>query len=343
MARIRGSQAKTLEQTIEHRWKKVKDENLQEGQDYVICKWDNCPEFKALGYHCNKWYKDRGGIDAYKKEFPKDVYLSEKWRKIFSDRMSGQNNISSKSKSSDLERKERSPRSLEFYLKKYPELSREECQAKLDKFSSDDHKNRPPESKPAKLEYWLSRGCTLKEAREGVKKFQSKFSKQKCIEIHGKEEGMKIFNARQKKWQTSLNDKSEEELERINKAKIPANISNLEVEFLDYLEENLHIKFKRQFPIEAKDNADNRFFYHPDAVYEDKIIEFFGDYWHGNPKKYSADSQLFHGPAYQTWESDAKRIQEFHDAGFKTLIVWEDDYRQEKETVLEKCKQFLNL
>jgi hypothetical protein len=62
------------------------------------------------------------------------------------------------------------------------------------------------------------------------------------------------------------------------------------------------------------------------------IIECYGDYWHGNPKKYQPD--YFHKNCRMSirdiWEKDHDReviIQETH----KLQIIWESDWKTKKE------------
>jgi len=69
---------------------------------------------------------------------------------------------------------------------------------------------------PRCVEFYLAKGFTQSQAEEQVALFQSTFSKEKCIERHGEIVGLEIFNARQEKWQASLNAKSQSEIDDIN-------------------------------------------------------------------------------------------------------------------------------
>ena len=58
------------------------------------------------------------------------------------------------------------------------------------------------------------------------------------------------------------------------------------------------------------------------------VYEFLGDYWHGNPKKYSADKINAHnkktfGQLYKEW-TDRKRLLETF--GYKVVYVWWSDF-----------------
>lgn len=84
----------------------------------------------------------------------------------------------------------------------------------LAKEKAENHNN------PLTIDYYTSRGFTEKEAKAKLKERQSTFSLEKCIERYGEEKGRKVFEARQEKWQNTLNSKPLEEIERINKAKM---------------------------------------------------------------------------------------------------------------------------
>jgi len=80
-------------------------------------------------------------------------------------------------------------------------------------------------------------------------------------------------------------------------------------------------------------------------------IEFNGDYYHANPKKYGPDSEfrgLIKGngviTAKELWEKDQKKysiLEEYH--GIRTIVVWESDYVKNKDKekfykdIIKKC------
>lgn len=78
-----------------------------------------------------------------------------------------------------------------------------------------------------------------------------------------------------------------------------------------------------------------------------KIIELFGDYWHANPKYYSAGDLIhFSGnnliKAEDIWRKNKDRINLFKQYGYQTLIVWESGLKN-KELLKDKILQFHNL
>lgn len=76
-----------------------------------------------------------------------------------------------------------------------------------------------------------------------------------------------------------------------------------------------------------------------------KIIEFNGDYWHANPKIYSAEQILGKGLTKKTvkeiWDKDAKKIQAAKNRGFEVLTVWESDFYKNPQAEVERCLNWL--
>jgi len=70
------------------------------------------------------------------------------------------------------------------------------------------------------IDYFLKKtNNNLKLALKLQKERQTTFSLEICIEKHGKEKGIEVFNARQEKWQETLNSKPQEEIDNFNKKK----------------------------------------------------------------------------------------------------------------------------
>ena len=76
----------------------------------------------------------------------------------------------------------------------------------------------------------------------------------------------------------------------------------------------------------------------------DKVVEFFGDYWHANPSVYP--EEYFNArkkmKAVQIWQKDAERLQKIRDAGYKVKVVWERDFKRNPEKVIQECKEWLS-
>ena len=78
-----------------------------------------------------------------------------------------------------------------------------------------------------------------------------------------------------------------------------------------------------------------------------KVIEVYGDYWHGNPEFYKKDEILDFPSgkilAQEKWQIDAKRIQYLKEKGNEVLVVWEDEIKNDFHTVEAKINTFLGV
>jgi G:T-mismatch repair DNA endonuclease (very short patch repair protein) len=77
-------------------------------------------------------------------------------------------------------------------------------------------------------------------------------------------------------------------------------------------------------------------------------VEFFGDYYHANPKKYRNPDALIKFRSIhkvsEVWERDNNRIENLRKyRGIKTIVVWESDYYKNKDNekfykeIIKKC------
>ena len=75
------------------------------------------------------------------------------------------------------------------------------------------------------------------------------------------------------------------------------------------------------------------------------ILEFFGDYYHCNPRKYAGDfyNTTLHMTAADRWQYDRRRLAAFRKAGFTPLVIWECDWAKDPQGVLLKVRTFMEL
>ena len=75
-----------------------------------------------------------------------------------------------------------------------------------------------------------------------------------------------------------------------------------------------------------------------------KVIEFFGDYWHSNPVIYP--EEYFNArkkmKASEIWQKDAERIKKITDAGYQVKIVWERDFKRNPQKIIQECLEWLS-
>lgn len=201
-----------------------------------------------------------------------------------------------------------------------------------------------PESCNTKPEYWMKQeGLTYEEAVKRLSIRQSTFSKEICIDEHGPLFGEVIWQERQDKWQDTLKAKPVEELARINFMKHwKHGLRQSKTEHAIFEElKKLFPELETQFQIRSEFNNTASFYY--DFRLGNKLIEYNGDYWHANPKIYTVpDQELGYGMvASEKWGKDARKSDNAKNAGYQLHVIWESDYKENKEETLRKCIQFL--
>lgn len=270
-------------------------------------------------------------------------------RKFWLSRVNPATGINYTNEEADFERNSRRPIRKEYWIQKG--YSEEESQQlavdaktsnnKLGAKSAATTNIRKVTSKRC-VEYYIARGYLEEEAKKLVSEGQKYFSKDLCIKNYGEENGLKIWQDRQTRWQSTLNAKSEKEKLRINKLKLfkGGSISKGELQLFDELVKH-GIDCRKQHAI-LKNSTQ---YYVYDIIYKNKIIEYNGDYWHASPKKYKeTDIIKFPNksiPVNEIWIKDKEKIKFAESQGYKVLVVWESNFRLNKEKVIKECIQFL--
>ena len=275
-------------------------------------------------------------IEFYEKRFPDATHeehlemlnASIKNRIAVRPDLSGENNGMHRSRTTDLERRQISPKCIEFYEKRFPDATHEEhlemLNSHLNKVSNILHDKT---KQPKCIEFWLAKGYTKKEAILIISDSQKTFSLEKCIEKYGEVEGVKRFEKRQEKWITSLKNSAK------NNFTSGIQSSKIANEFLDKL-------------IKILKSGEKEFIlgkYSYDFCYNNRLIEFNGDYWHMNPKFYNKNdiNKTTGYTAKQIWDNDKKKIKHAKSKGYEITTVWECDYRNNTDAVIKKCMEFL--
>lgn len=75
----------------------------------------------------------------------------------------------------------------------------------------------------------------------------------------------------------------------------------------------------------------------------DKCIEFNGDYWHAHPRFYKPEDYIYSQNmiAEDVWKKDKERICVLKENGIDTLVVWECEYKENTQHIVDKCLEFL--
>lgn len=115
-------------------------------------------------------------------------------------------------------------------------------------------------------------------------------------------------------------------------------VSRAENEFFDHLT-GLGIDFERS-------QALNGFVV--DGMRKDAkvIVEFYGDTFHCNPKKFTDPDQYcswIKRTVAEQWKRDQRRLACFYRLGYTVVIVWQSDWDTDKETAIERIQHALRV
>jgi len=319
-----------------------------EGYDYVIDQWNGYATPRIFGHWFKSMHPGRT-IEEYRQEFP-DAKLQcdkinakngqfmkkEKYRKMMSEKMSGEGNPNHSSKTTKEQRQSKSP-----FSKKFSKYKNEEDRKKF--IESVDYGSIV---KSSDLEWWIEK-CdgNIEKAKELYKERQATFTLEKCIEKYGKRKGTQIYNDRQKKWSNKIEKMYQSgEFTRF----CQSNWSDSEINFIKDLVSTANLK-EDEYYSALNGNQFFRYFkeigktFAYDFVYNNKIIEFNGDYWHMNPIKYNEEdfNKSIQETAGEKWKSDDIKNNMIKDKGYQVFIVWESEYNKNPKKTIQNCIQFL--
>lgn len=112
------------------------------------------------------------------------------------------------------------------------------------------------------------------------------------------------------------------------------SLSKPQKELIEYLKNNTKYTIFYDFPIYNKQDK----LYKVDIYIKElnQIIEFNGTYWHADPRFYKEDFVIKkkQKTSKQIWEEDQKRLKDLSDMGYKVKVIWEYDYKLNKNDIL---------
>jgi G:T-mismatch repair DNA endonuclease (very short patch repair protein) len=300
----------------------------------IICK----KKFNMLSVHLKREHKITKG--EYAKKFNLDIndssiFISSKTSKILSDLNKGEKN------SWYNHRGKLSPFSLNN-----PKSTKDSISKIAKKARQTSIKNG---NENTTITYYLKRGYSNQEAKEKLKERQTTFSLEKCIAKYGEKNGKQKWKDRQEKWQKTLTAKPEEEQDRINNDKVrkTGGHSNQSIELFSLLPYPDARWSKNGGELGVTIILDGkRRRKMPDFTLDNKIIEYFGSYWHADIRIYDNNKLIKHrgNPilASEIRKNDNIYITELIKLGYKVKIVWELDFKNNKQLVIQECIDFLN-
>ncbi len=262
------------------------------------------------------------------------------------------------------------------YSKKSAVIKAKEQLSNMQKVYQKKKKENPEKYKKSfttNIEYWLDKGYSKEEASTELKKRQATGSLKNFKKRYGEKEGGEKWRARQVKWQETLNKKTPEEKDRINKLKGITLVNmirkwgevdgtekyynwlnsrhfyhspisqKLFFEILQFIDDKKLVNFARHNG--EKIIQKNNKVYAYDFFYNNKIIEFNGDKFHANPVHYNSfdtPSPFNNLESKDIWIAD-KIKNDIAKEKYELLVIWESDYKINPTKTLEKCLRFLNL
>jgi hypothetical protein len=74
------------------------------------------------------------------------------------------------------------------------------------------------------------------------------------------------------------------------------------------------------------------------------LVEYNGDYWHCNPKKYDKNYLNIkkNKTAKEIWEYDKNKLYLAKNNGYNCEVIWESDYKKNKNIIIELIKIYEN-
>jgi len=220
----------------------------------------------------------------------------------------------------------------QFWIERY-NMTEEEAIKKISEVQRKNAKKAVEKFKPSQTQwnkqFWIERyNMTEEEAIKKISEVQAKNSiKSKKFKgkNHTNKSKQKISNGMKKvikdygltKWAAHFNTE--------NPYSIP------EKQIYDYILDNINENAEHNKTIRFDENK----IYNVDIIYDNQIIELFGDFWHMNPNKYNENdinpvTKLY---AKDIWKKDNQRINDLKSLGYNVKIIWEHDWYNKKEKV----------
>lgn len=163
---------------------------------------------------------------------------------------------------------------------------------------------------------------------------QKAITLENMIRVHGQTIGIQVFN----RW---LNIQSKTGFGKSNISQqcfkeVSFKIGRNDLKFREnHGEQHFYIN-KKIYYVDLYDPATKR------------IIQFYGSYWHADPKWYEAKDEIPYPSnknilAQQIWKRDQERLNVLIKQGAisQVLVIWENDYNNNKEQIIKRCIQFL--
>jgi G:T-mismatch repair DNA endonuclease (very short patch repair protein) len=296
--------------------------------------------FEGMNLVTHLKFKHFQSVDDYRKKYgQRQVYLhSDELRNKISNTLKKLNeNIEFRRENSNRQKNGASCLTIKYWTNRG--VSEENARIKISELQKNNCRKHLvngdlQECSHFSTKYWIKRGCTEQEAIKNVYNIQSELSSKSSKfqgHIHTDEEKERISSSLKKMIDVVGRGKWARHFGEFN------GRSKAEIEFYNYIKENIDLS------VQANVSVGN---YIVDVIKTRKIIEFYGDFWHANPLIFSKCNKLYpHGRrvmmAEDIWKKDNARISWLRSEGYEVLIVWETEWKKQKEVCIEKIRKYL--
>lgn len=286
-----------------------------------------------------KSYKDKYGQDKpvyseswmSKQKRGDDNHMTKpEYKKLFSDMFKGDKNPNSKSKTTEYERNSRSPHCIEFYQRTHPDKTDTERDVMLIDFKSGIDRGVSNTT----IEFYIERGFGEEESKKMLSDRQNTVSLSSLQNKYGDIEGKIKYDERNEKWLKSLHGNG--------------NLKSGYSEISQDLFRNVETRRPGNYKFFTKNREMVVGSASLDFVDLDtkKVIEFNGDIFHANPSIYKSTDNpnpfIKDKSSQFIWDRDYSRNEKIESLGYKIFIVWESDYKNNKEQIILDCINFLD-
>lgn len=212
-----------------------------------------------------------------------------------------------------------------------------------DEESHRDHKEKLSKQKilskhknPFCLEYWLIKNNGNQFLAEVEYNEYQSHGLNWFVNKYGVDDGTERYNHKRDNWVTIMTSKSAEEQRRINESKHSAQIqisSKPEKLLLNGLRYYLGDK-QSELRTQVRYTIDSKTII-VDILFQNTVVEFYGDYWHCNPITYSGEYQHLQRmkTANEIWSNDKQRIDLLRSIGLNVVIIWESEFKSDPKTI----------
>lgn len=235
------------------------------------------------------------------------------------------------------------PSNIDFWVKKGFSVNDAKQIISKNQSNASKHVNYKKRILSNNIEYWLKLGFSDIEAKQKLSERQRTFTLEKCIQKYGEKEGNRKFTERQNKWINSLLNNNNFNV-GYSKSSQELFYNLLETYYISDRDTIYFATHNGEYRINKKESS--FWLYDFTDLKNKKIIEFNGDMFHGNPKKYASDDNPHPFrkkiTAQEIWDKDKNKIDIAKENGFDVLVIWDSEYRWgDKQDIVNKCVKFL--